>query len=311
MKLKKFLPLIGLALFVYIVYSIGLSKISEAFLQVKPSYLLLGAIAISLKPFLESLKWNMILKSQNIKVDFPYVFQVNFISQYYGAITPGKVGSLIKAFYLKKKTNLSLSTTSSSVIIDRLLDLIIVAGLSTVGVLILADAFLIEFNKTLIILVLIIIGSLILLNKNLTRLCLKLFYEFLTPKKYKAALRKSFYEFYDSFPKLKKMILPFILTAGIWVYMYSIAYIFALAFALTEVPIIPFIAINAIGTIIALIPITVSGLGTREAFLIGTLGVYGAAPEKIVLMSVTGTIVLTTIYVIGGLICIYKGKARL
>ena len=311
MKLKKFLPLIGVALFIYIVYSIGLSRISQAFLEVKPSYLLLGAFLILLKPILESLKWYSILNLQKIKIDFPYIFQVNLISQYYGAITPGKIGSLVKAFYLKKKTNLPLSTTSSSVMIDRLLDLIIVAALSAVGVLILADAFLIDFNKTAIILALIVLGSLVLLNKNLTRLCLKLFYEFFTPKKYKAILRKNFHLFYNNFPKIRELFVPFAITAFIWVYMYSIAYVFALAFSLTEVPFIPFIMISAIGTIIALIPITVSGLGTREAFLIGTLGVYGAAPEKIVLMSVTGTIVLTTIYVIGGLICIYKGKAKL
>lgn len=311
MQLKKFLPLIGIALFIYIIYSIGLNKISEAFLQVNPSYLLLGSVLILLKPVLESLKWFYILKSQKINLDFSYIFNVNFISQYYGAITPGKVGSLIKAVYLQKKTNLPLSKTSSSVLIDRLLDLIVVAGMSAIGVLILADAFLIDFNKTVIILALIVLGCIVLLNKNLTRLCLKLFYEFFTPKKYKETLRKSFYSFYDSFPTIKEMTFPFFITAAIWLYMYFIAYIFALSFSLTEVPFIPFIMISAIGTIVALIPVTISGLGTREAFLIGALGVYGAAPEKVVSMSVTGTIALTTIYVAGGLICLYRGKAKL
>lgn len=311
MQIKKLLPFIGIALFIYIVYRIGLENIIAAFVKVNPYYLLLGAVAILFKPLLESWKWYSILKSQGIKVDFSYIYQVNFISQYYGAITPGKIGSLMKAVYLQKKINKPLTLTSSSVMIDRLLDLIVVAAFSAVGVLILADAFLIDFNKTVIILALTVLGSLVLLNKNLTRLSLKLFYEFFTPKKYKETLRKNFYNFYDSFPKLHALFVPFIITITIWIYMYSIAYLFALAFSLTQVPFIPFVMINAIGTIIALIPITVSGLGTREAFLIGALGVYGAAPEKIILMSITGTIVLTTIYVIGGLTCLYRGKATL
>lgn len=311
MKIKKLLPLIGILLFAYIIYKIGANAILEAFLQAKPDYIVLGTIIFLLKPVLESLKWYSILRYQDINIDWPYIFRVNFISQFYGAITPGKVGSLLKAVYLQKKTNLPLAKTSSSVIIDRLLDLIVVSGMSVIGFLILADAFLIDFNKTVIILVLVVLGSIVLLNKNLTRICLKLFYEFFTPKKYKETLRKNFHNFYDSFPTIKEMLLPFAITAAIWFYMYTIHYMFALAFSITEVPFIPFITINAIGTMIALIPITVSGLGTREAFFIGALGVYGVAPEKIVSMSITGTIVLTTIYAIGGLICLYRGKATL
>ena len=73
MKIKKLLPFIGIALFIYIVYRIGLENIIAAFIKVNPYYLLLGALAILFKPFLESWKWYSILKSQGIKVDFPYL----------------------------------------------------------------------------------------------------------------------------------------------------------------------------------------------------------------------------------------------
>lgn len=311
MKLKSFLPFLGLILFIYLIYSIGLNTLAKAFVNVNTTYLLLGSLAILLKPILESLKWYSILRYQGIKIDFPYIFRVNFISQYYGAITPGKVGSLMKAVYLRKKLNKPLAFTSSSVMIDRILDLIVVAGMAAVGLLILADAFFIDFNKTIILIVLILVGCLILLNKNLTKVFLKIAYTYFAPNKYKSKLREGFYNFYDNFPKAQNFIIPFLITATIWVFMYSIHYAFALAFSVTQIPFIPFIMINALGTIIALIPITISGLGTREAFYLGALGVYGAQPENIILMSVVGTVILTTIYVVGGLICLYEGKVTL
>jgi len=311
MKLKSLLPFVGLILFAYLIYSIGLNTLSEAFLKVNTTFLLLGSLAILIKPFLESLKWYSILRYQGIKIDFPYIFRVNFISQYYGAITPGKVGSLMKAVYLRKKLNKPLAFTSSSVMIDRILDLIVVAGMASVGLLILADAFFIDFNKTIILIALVLAGCLILLNKNLTKVFLKIAYTYFAPNKYKFKLREGFYNFYDNFPKAQNFIIPFLITAAIWVFMYSIHYLFALAFSITQIPFIPFIMINALGTIIALIPITISGLGTREAFYLAALGIYGAQPENIILMSVVGTIILTTIYVVGGLICLYEGKVTL
>lgn len=301
----------GILLFSYIIYKVGINTILKAFLQAKPHYIIIGTLIFLFKPLLESLKWYSILHYQGVKIDFPYIFRVNFISQYYGAITPGKVGSLIKAVYLKKKLNKSLAFTSSSVMIDRILDLIVVGGMSAVGILILADAFLVDFNKTLILLGIIIIGCLVSLNKTLTRFFLGLVYNYLAPKKYKATLKENFNNFYDNFPKAHNLIIPLLITAIIWIFMYSIHYLFALAFSVNQVPFIPFIMINALGTMIALIPVTVSGLGTREAFFLGALGVYGAQPENIILMSVTGTIILTTYYVIGGLVCLYEGKVSL
>ena len=113
MEVKQLLPFLGFVIFAYLIYQIGLDLLVDAFLKVNTTYLLLGSIAILCKPFLESIKWYSILRYQGINIDFFYIFRVNFISQYYGAITPGKVGSLIKAAYLKKKLNKSLAFTSS------------------------------------------------------------------------------------------------------------------------------------------------------------------------------------------------------
>ncbi|MDP4012405.1 MAG: lysylphosphatidylglycerol synthase transmembrane domain-containing protein [Candidatus Nanoarchaeia archaeon] len=310
MKLRRLLPLIGVVIFIYIIYNIGLDKILQASLLVNFKYLLLGTFLMCFLFLFQFFKWNSILKSQGTNLEPSYIYWVNVVSQYYGVITPGKIGSLAKAFYLQSKLKTSLAKASSSVMIDRILDLLVVAIMGGAGILILADAFLLDFNKTLFFLVLMIIGCITFLNEKVTRFFLGFFYDWFVPKRYKETLRNNFYSFYNNFPKWYNLIIPTILTIVTWLYVYFISYIFALAYSI-QIPIIPFLMISAIGTIIALIPITFSGLGTREAFLIFALGFYGVAAEKIVLMSVSGTIALTLVCMLFGLYALYVKGIRI
>jgi len=123
MKLKKFLPFIGIVIFFYIIYRIGLTSITAALLEVKLGYLIVATLALFVTFLLQAIRWNSIMKAQGINVGFFYALQVNLISQYYGVITPGRLGGLMKAAYLKKKVK-NLATAASSVIIDRVLDMI-------------------------------------------------------------------------------------------------------------------------------------------------------------------------------------------
>lgn len=310
MKIKKFLPFIGIVIFFYIIYRIGLTSITAALLEVKLGYLVAATLALFVTFLLQAIRWNAIMKAQGINVGFFYALQVNLISQYYGVITPGRLGGLMKAAYLKKKVK-NLATAASSVIIDRVLDMVAIAFMALAGVLLLADKFLIDFNKSLFFLVIVVVICIAFLNKKLARYFLKKVHTFLVPEKYKIQLRANFHDFYGNFPKMHKLIFPAIISFILWIYIYFITYLFALAFSITEVPLAAFLLISAIGTIITLIPITVSGLGTREAFFLLAFGAYGVAPERIVLMSVTGVLALTLVSALSGLVTIHRGRVTL
>ena len=53
-----------------------------------------------------------------------------------------------------------------------------------------------------------------------------------------------------------------------------------------DIPIVYFFAIFPIGTIISLIPISINGLGTREAVLISLFGLFGVSAAKVFSMSI-------------------------
>jgi len=55
-----------------------------------------------------------------------------------------------------------------------------------------------------------------------------------------------------------------------------------------------------LGTVAGLIPISISGLGTREAVLVSVFVLYGIAPEKVMSMSLVGLILCAYIPAFAG-----------
>ena len=62
MKLTKLLPLIGIGIFIYLVYSIGVQNIIDVFKNVRYGYLFLVIILALIIPIMQTYKWSLILK---------------------------------------------------------------------------------------------------------------------------------------------------------------------------------------------------------------------------------------------------------
>ncbi|GAH09297.1 unnamed protein product, partial [marine sediment metagenome] len=71
---------------------------------------------------------------------------------------------------------------------------------------------------------------------------------------------------------------------------YSQIYILGLSLDI-EIPYLVFLMLYAIANIVAFIPITFAGLGTREATLIFLFSFFGVSPEKAVVISLAGHLV--------------------
>ena len=107
------------------------------------------------------------------------------------------------------------------------------------------------------------------------------------PKKYHSDLKETFNNFYDNIPKIKHIILPFILTMIGWILNYTIIYLIAQSLEV-KINYFSFIFIYALITIISLIPITIAGLGTREAGAMLILGLFGVEASKTIIISLLG-----------------------
>jgi uncharacterized protein (TIRG00374 family) len=112
------------------------------------------------------------------------------------------------------------------------------------------------------------------------------------------------------FPDVKKLIIPFLLGIPTWIIIYTQIYILGLSLDI-EVPYFVFLMIYPIANIIAFIPITAAGLGTREATLVFLFSFFGMPPEKAIVISLAGHIltdVVTGFY--GFIISIFEAKDK-
>ena len=136
-----------------------------------------------------------------------------------------------------------------------------------------------------------------------------IFYNRLLTAKFKRNAKKSFGDFYRNMPPMRNIIVMFALTAIFWILVYTQAYLSALAFNV-QISYMKFLIIFPISVIISLLPITISGLGTREIVLLKLLG-NSAEKQNIVAFSMFWALLSLGVYTTAGLILIFKkGKKK-
>jgi len=91
-KIWKFLPIIGLFILVYMMYIIGINKISNAFKTIPIYYYFLALIPLIPREILRAYKWQYISKKQKMFFKLTYLLKISIISFFYGSITFGGVG---------------------------------------------------------------------------------------------------------------------------------------------------------------------------------------------------------------------------
>ena len=139
MKWKKILPLIGILIFIYLVYKIGLGEIFKNFKDMHYGYFFVAVVFAFAILFFQTLKWLLILKEQKIYLSFWKAFKYYLISIFYGLVTPAKIGALMRVPYMKEEVNKSWEECASSVILERILDLIVIFSLAVIGAVVLSE----------------------------------------------------------------------------------------------------------------------------------------------------------------------------
>ncbi len=312
MDLKKIIPIIGFIILIYILVNIDLNKILSDFSIINPIYLFLSIFSISPVILLLNFQWQIMLKKQKIKVSYLYSLKNIFIGYFYGFISPGGYGAYARIYYLKNESKTSLQKCFSNVILLNTIDYISLLILGIFGIIILLNRSpgLLNLLITLIIvLILIIILLIILMKKELSKKILTKIIKF-RPINFLIDAEKisnSIESFYEDLPNLQFLKIPFILSLVGWFLQFFIIFLIAKLFAI-NIDFIYFIAILSIANIVASIPITIYGLGTREIALISLFSMFNIIPEKIVSLSLFWfTIAWLIPSIFGGFITLREG----
>jgi len=292
-NIKRWLPIIGIALFVYILFKLDVGSIINVVANANINYLLIAILFVVLLFFPQTLKWWVIARKQKINVGFLEAFKINIIANYYGFITPSKLGAIVRAGYLKKYAG-GFAKGVSNFVLDKVLDLSSLFFLAIVFSYIFRDKLQILNAGYLILLFGVLIFALfVLIKKERSKFFLGIVFRKFVPKKLKQKAKIAFDSFYEDMPSYGFLLGVFLINILTWIMIYLISYFIGLSLGI-NLSFIYFLAILPIATVVAQIPITISGLGTREATMIGLFGLFNIEPVLVFSMSMIA-IILTNI----------------
>ncbi len=294
-RIKRALPIIGIALLAYIIINSGPERILDAIYSVNPLYFLPATIFVIPYFILQTYKWKYILDKQKMGLGFLYLFRLYLIGTFYSTLTPGRLGTFIRIGYLKEKTGRRLGECSSNVILDKATDILAIFVMAIVGIALFAGYMLdmMLITITFVFLLLFIVGVLFFTKREVSARLMRVFYKFVVPGSRKADAKDAFNHFYSNMPKMKTFVLPTITAILAWLCIYTSTYFIMLSLGM-NIPYHMFVTGFPIATLVGLIPITISGWGTREATLIGLLSVFGVLASEIIAMSIL-TFVLSSV----------------
>ena len=293
-KVGKFLPFLGVFLFIYIIYDIGIEKIAHSFSLIPIYYFLIAAIFFIPRVVLLAYKWHYICKKQKMDYNLLYLIKLVFISIYYSSITPGGFGWYIRIFYLRKKAKVSIEKCITNSLIDSATGFIPGFFLGMLGVYFLFALDPVYKGIFSLLLALLIFHSLaliIFIKKSGGGRIANLFVRPFIPRKYRQKFDKSLDSFYEDIPRIKDLFIPIMLEVIMFIFLGLQVYIIALAFSI-DIPFHIFFLIHTISVIAAgLIPISIGGLGVREGTFVVLMAPFGVETYIAFVISFSGFLV--------------------
>jgi len=297
MKLERIMAfVVGGAILAYLFSKIEFVKIKEAALSLNPVYMLAFFLVLAVTVALKGAKWRMSLGIFRIRTTLISAIEMWLIGFSIGSATPGRVGDFVKIAYLDEKKTKSIG----AILLDRVTDVFTVLFFAILGLLVFGEAF--GATKAIVALAVaaLLIGAII--ARKYYRQISGILLRHLVPEKYRAYLKSGASDFMgsvkDALKHKGRIISVFMLSAFIWMFSIIQAMIIAKALEI-NVSYFSLLFIMSIVAIVELIPVTVAGLGTREATIVFLMSFLGIGSEKAIVFSLLnfffGSLVLVAV----------------
>ena len=311
MKIKSFvLKLIGIALFMFILTKIDLKSFFSLLKNINLYYFICAVLLLLPMIVIKAYRWNYLKRTQKINYKLSDSILMYGSGLYIGLLTPGRIGDFIKVLYLKNDGN-SAGKSFVSVFIDRIADLLFLIIFGYIGMFF----FIHLFKKQVYILSFLFIAVFLIIifaviNKKIAKGMLRNIFRLFIPKKYKEKIKVNFNDFYKDLRLLdkNKLFIVSLLTIGVWFIYFTQTFLLAMALHIN----ISFVYLSicaAIAGLITLIPVSVSGIGTRDITLIVLFSFLGISRESAVAVSML-ILSMSVVMALIGLACWLKKPVR-
>jgi hypothetical protein len=285
------LPLVGLFIFVWIVRGTGLDRVLETFRRIDPKNLAVFPVFTAFILWIRGYRWWVLMRL----VGIPYtrrrssiVWAIGFFA---ASITPGKVGDAVRALYVSRETGRGLGESFLTVFMDRLMDLVVVLVTGVLTILVFSYRY--TDMPSIWVIVAASAAALglvyLVLNRPLMRKLAGPLVRALTPQKYRAQLSTQVDGFYDAlalYSRRRKatafaVFLTLVFWAGIVLLAYTAARVLGIGVSLGYIALMmPMV------TLVEIVPISISGIGTREAAVVFFFAAVGIGSAEAVAFSI-------------------------
>jgi len=307
---RGLLRLIGLVVFALILYKVDIFKILPVLKDVNLYLLVIVILLAAPMMSLKILRWSSILVMQDIKLPLRDAFSAYLASYYIGLVTPGRLGDFAKILYLHRAREVPYGKASVSALMDRLFDMVLIVLVGIIGI----CAFGL-FNRfgyaSFALLALIVALFASLFKQSVLDRILMIVYRGLA-KKYRDRVQLHFEDFIAGMNRLKspRLLLPILLTVAAYTITFIQCYLIALALDIHVSFFYVAFAISMAG-LVALIPISFAGIGTRDATVIFLFGLVGIGSQKALGFSLLYLVVFALAVGVWGAVHWFKSPVKL
>src|SRR4030042_401684 len=207
--LKRILPLIGIIIFIYLFFTLNLEKTTQAFLTIPPLYIILALTLTLPVIFLRTYIWQLINHQQHIHLGFFQTMKIFLIGYFYGTISPGYMGQLIRIPYMKEKTRQPYGKLFVNTFLETTLHTLSLYLMMSIGGLLILTLHPELFQIILIWIIIISVLFFIFINKNRGEKIIYFLIRFLVPKQGKYVCTQFVNTFYTDFPRVRTLLVPF------------------------------------------------------------------------------------------------------
>ncbi|MCX6699941.1 MAG: lysylphosphatidylglycerol synthase transmembrane domain-containing protein [Methanomicrobiales archaeon] len=285
--------LIAAGIIIYMLLSVW-DELLIALQHVVPLYIVPAVLVCLLAWILRGARYMGILKSLQVKAGMLVSTACIFVSQTANLVIPARLGDLVRIFILKHEYETSVSTGISSLVVERLFDIIMVALL---GVLMLPFVLNVPQWFYWVIVAPLIIGAVFMI-------VLVALGRVKSGNKYIMLILTMLDEVRKASLSIRSLIQFSALSVVIWLLDIGVCifvvYMFGQSIGL---PIV--VLAIVIGNLVKAVPLTPGGVGTYELAVALVLQLAGVEPALAFLIAVTDHLIKNLVTLIGGVISIY------
>jgi len=305
---KVWLRFLGVGLLFLLIWWINPTKLIDVLEKANIIIIIIAVILTLPQIIIKSYRWQIMLRSQNIQYSLWNATLAYYGSLFIGLLTPGRFGEFIKASHVSLDCNVSSGKALSSVLADRLFDLYILILFGCITLVSFSDLNDIYMAGLVLFMVICLtVGFVLFISDSGFSWLNKLFVyairqgilkdtwleRFLGSESWLVKMRAGFRLL--SATTLLICSLLTLLTYGIFFFQ---CYLLALALGM-RVTFVTVMSAVSLGSLVTLLPVSISGLGTREASIVAYLGKVGVPAESALSFSL---LVFITFYIVGGLL---------